>query len=154
MLLHNRNLLTDQVNGKLLAFGKINGVTPPAEGWVHAIRSGMKMSLRQLGERLSVTPQSVKELETREKAGTVTLEALEKAGKALNMKLVYGFIPEDGSLNAMIEKRAREVATKIVMRSSMTMKLEDQEIAAEKIERAIDDLTEELKREMPRYLWD
>jgi len=154
MLLRNRNLITDQVDNKLLAFGIVNGVIPPAEGWVHAIRSGIKMSLRQLGERLSVTPQSVKELETREKAGTVTLEALEKAGKALNMKLVYGFIPVEGSLNEMIAKRAREVATKIVMRTSMTMKLEDQEIASEKIESAIDELTEELQREMPRYLWD
>ena len=154
MLLHNKNTATAQVNSKLQAFSKVNGVTPPAEGWIHAIRSGMKMSLRQLGERLSVTPQSIKELETREKAGTVTLEALKKAGKALNMKLVYGFIPEDGSLNEMIAKRARDLATKIVMRTSMTMKLEDQEIAAEKTERAIDNLTEELKREMPRYLWD
>ena len=42
------------------------------------------------------------------------------------MQLVYGFVPNDGSLDALIEKRANELATQIVMRTSNTMKLEDQ----------------------------
>ena len=154
MLQQKQNLITEQVDKKLLAFDKVKDTTRPPEGWVHAIRSGMKMSLRQLGKRLDVTPQSIKELETREKRGTVTLDALDKAGKALNMRLVYGFIPVEGSIHEMIAHRAREVATQVVKRTSMTMKLEDQENSAERIERAIDELTEELKREMPRYLWD
>jgi hypothetical protein len=44
----------------------------------------------------------------------------------LDMQLVYGFVPNDGSLDALIEKRAKELATQIVMRTANTMKLEDQ----------------------------
>jgi predicted DNA-binding mobile mystery protein A len=149
-----QNLILEQVDRKLLAFNTLTDVMRPADGWLHAIRSGIKMSLRQLGEKLNVTPQSIKELETREKHGSVTIDALEKAGKALNMRLVYGFIPEDGSLNEMIEHQARRVATQIVKRTSAYMKLEGQENSEERIEKAIEELTEELKREMPRYLWD
>jgi predicted DNA-binding mobile mystery protein A len=149
-----QNIMIEQVDKKLLAFNALTDVMRPAEGWLHTIRYGIKMSLRQLGEKLNVSPQSVKELETREKYGSVTLDALEKAGKALNMRLVYGFIPEEGSLNEMVERQARRVATNIVKRTSMSMTLEEQENSPGRIEKAIDELTEELKREMPRYLWD
>jgi len=154
MVYQKQNIVIEQVDKKLHAFNILKDTQRPTDGWVHAIRSGMKMSLRQLGQRLDVTPQSVKELETREKQGTVTLEALDKAGKALNMRLVYGFIPEEGSINEMIAHQARRVATRVVKRTSMSMNLEGQENSPERIERAIDELTEELKREMPRYLWD
>ena len=154
MIFRKQTLVIEQVDNKLHAFNMLKDAKRPAEGWVHAIRSGMKMSLRQLGQRLDVTPQSIKDLETREKYGTVTLDALDKAGKALNMRLVYGFIPEGGSINEMIAHQARQVATQVVKRTSMTMNLEGQENSPERIERAINELTEELKREMPRYLWD
>ena len=49
------------------------------------------------------------------------------------MQLVYGFVPYDGSLDALIEKRATELATKIVMRTSNTMQLEDQGNSNERI---------------------
>jgi hypothetical protein len=41
------------------------------------------------------------------------------------MQLLYGFVPNDGSLDALIEKRAAELATQIVFRTSNTRKLED-----------------------------
>ena len=153
MIKHKQNFTIEQVNKKLLAFDNLRNTPRPTEGWVHAIRNGMKMSMRQLGKRLDVTPQSVKELETREKVGTVTLDALEKAGKALNMKLVYGFVPE-GSIDEMIADQARRVATMIVMRTSKSQNPEGTETSTERIEREIEELTEELKRTMPRYLWD
>ncbi len=148
------NLVIEQVDKKLHAFDMLREVQRPSDGWVHAIRSGMKMSLRQLGDRLHITAQSVKELEAREKQGTVSLDALEKAARAMNMRLVYGFVPEGGSIQEMIAQRAREVATQIVSRTSASMKLEGQENSADRIARAIDELAEELTREMPRYLWD
>jgi len=150
----NQHLIVDQVNKNLYAFTSLKDNKRPSAGWIHAIRAGVRMSLRQMGQRLHVSPQSVKELEMREVYGTVTLEALNKAGKALNMRLIYGFIPEDGSLHEMIENRAREVATRVVMRTSATMVLEGQENSSERNEKAIEELTEELVREMPGYLWD
>jgi hypothetical protein len=79
---------------------------------------------------------------------------LREAADALDMKFVYGIIPKDGSIELMIEKRAKELAQKIVLRTSNSMKLEDQENSGERIEKAIQEKTEEIKEELPKYLWE
>ena len=112
------------------------------------------MSLRQLGKRLSITAQSAKEIEEREKSGTVSLAILRQVGAALEMKLVYGFIPKAGSLEKMIEVRAIEIAEEIVGRTSASMLLENQGNTEARLHKAIREKTQELKQEMPRYLWD
>ncbi|MCK7532447.1 MAG: helix-turn-helix transcriptional regulator [Marinilabiliales bacterium] len=66
------------------------------------------MSLRQLANKMGITPQSVKEIEEREISGTISLKVLKQFGRSLGLKLVYGFIPEHESLESMIEKRALE----------------------------------------------
>jgi hypothetical protein len=47
-----------------------------------------------------------------------------------------------------------EIAKEIVLRTSNTMQLEDQENSKERIEKSIKNKTEEIKTEMPKYLWD
>jgi hypothetical protein len=70
------------------------------------------------------------------------------------MQLVYGFISKHDSLEQMIEKRAKELALEIVIRTNNTMTLEDQQNSKERIEKAIAQKTNEIKIEMPKYLWD
>jgi DUF1009 family protein len=67
---------------------------------------------------------------------------------------VYGFIPRHESIDAMIEKRAREIAAEIVQRTSNTMKLEGQENTDERLSRSIDLRAKEIKEKMPKFLWD
>ncbi len=117
-------LLIEQMDRKLAVFKTLSNTQAPASGWIHNIRTTLKMSLRQLGNRLKMAPQSVKELETREANGSITINSLKEAGKALDMQLVYGFIPKNDSLEQMIEKRAAEIARSIVERTSHTMTLE------------------------------
>ncbi len=112
------------------------------------------MSLRQLGNRLAISPQSVKETEERETNGSITIKRLKEVGRALEMKFVYGFIPQSYSIEEMVEKRAIEIAKDIVMRTSYTMQLEDQENSQARLEKAIRTRAEEIKIKMPRYLWD
>jgi len=107
-----------------------------------------------LGNRMGITPQSVREIEEREKDGTVSLKVLRQFGEAVNIKLIYGFIPEKGKLEDMIEHRAYEIAREIVSRTSATMQLEDQENSPGRIKKAVREKAEDLKREMPRFLWD
>ena len=147
-------LLIEQLDKKMQSFNDLQGIVIPAEGWINAIRTTLKMSLRQLGKRLSITPQSMKEIEQREKDGSITLKNLKDAGRALNMQLVYGFIPRDDSLEKMIDKKVHEIAREIVMRTSHSMMLEDQENSKLRIEKAIKERAEEIKNEMPGYLWD
>jgi hypothetical protein len=83
-----------------------------------------------------------------------TIKSLREIAHALDMQLVYGFVPNDGSLDALIEKRATELATKIVLRTNNTMKLEDQGNTNERIKKAIKERANEIKNEMPKILWD
>ncbi|MBX3240484.1 MAG: mobile mystery protein A [Chitinophagaceae bacterium] len=154
MKLKNSKLIIRQLDKRMQTLQPLRDVEHPKEGWIALIRKTLNMSLRQLGQRLSVTPQGMKKIESNESKGGITLNALREAGDALNMRLVYGFIPKEESLEKMIEIRAKELAQKIVMRTSTTMKLEGQENSDQRIREAIADMTEELRREMPKSLWD
>jgi len=149
-----QKLLIEQTDKKLEPFKALNSVTIPQNGWIHTIRTTLKMSLRQLGNRLNISPQSVKEIEERESNGSITLRNLRDAGAALDMKLIYGFIPKNKSIEDMIEKRSIEIAKEIVFRASNTMLLEDQAVSKERIEKAIMNRATEIKTKMPKYLWD
>lgn len=150
----NRKLLIEQLDKKFNKFSALNESDIPHKGWIHAIRTAMNMSLAQLANRLNKTVPTVKEIEEREETKSITLNKLMEVAEVLGFRFVYGFIPKDSSLENMIEKRANEIAHKIVMRTSHTMKLEDQENRQERLDKAISDRVEIIKQEMPRYLWD
>ena len=147
-------LLLQQTDKKLQAFKALESTVMPTKGWVHTLRIALKMSLRQLGNRLSITPQSTMEIEEREANGTISLNNLRDVANAMDMQLVYGFISKHESLEQMIEKRSKEIATEIVLRTNNTMTLEDQQNSKERIEQAIEQKTSEIKHEMPKFLWD
>lgn len=147
-------LLAGHLDRKFHILQSLEDIEIPASGWINAIRTALKMSLRQMGKRLSITPQSIKEIEQREKDGSITIKNLREAGRALDMRLVYGFIPNNESLEKMIEQKAYEIAKEIVQRTSHSMMLEDQENSSERIEKAIQERAEEIKNQMPGYLWD
>ena len=149
-----KSLQIQQLNGKMLAFASLQKITPPPTGWVKAIRTAIGMSMLQLGNRLSITKQSVQDIERREKDGSITIKALKETARALDMQLIYGFVPNDGSLEALIDRKAKELATQIVLRTSNTMKLEDQENTKQRIEKAIQERAAIIKNEMPKTLWD
>ncbi|MDP3445714.1 MAG: mobile mystery protein A [Ignavibacteria bacterium] len=154
MEISKQKLLIEQADKKLAVFRPLGSITIPQKGWIHTVRVALKMSLRQLGNRLKISPQSVKEIEEREANSSITIKGLKEVGAALDMMFVYGFIPKGQSIEEMIEKRALEVAKEIVMRTSNTMQLEDQENSKERLEKAIKNRAEEIKTKMPRYLWD
>lgn len=149
-----KSLQLQQLNDKMLGFASLNQVAVPPIGWIKAIRTALGMSGQQLGNKLSVTKQGILDFEKREQDGSITIKALKEIGRAMDLQLVYGFVPNDGSLDALIEKRAQELATKIVLRTSNTMKLEDQGNSKKRIEKAIEERAAEIKREMPKILWD
>ena len=138
----------------MLKFATLKQVAIPPTGWIKAIRTAFGMSMLQLGNKLSITKQGIMDIEKREMEGSITIKSLKELGRALDMQLVYGFVPNDGSLDALIERRATELATKIVNRSSNTMTLEDQGNSKYRIKKAIKERAEEIKNEMPKILWD
>ena len=150
----NNKLQFQQLNEKIDQLTGLQHVIVPPIGWIKAIRNGIGMSMEQLGKKLSITKQGVMDIEKREKEGAITIKSLQEIAKAMDMKLVYGFVPNEGDLEQMIETRAIEMAKKIVERTSNTMKLEDQANSKERIEKAIKERASEIINNTPKILWD
>ncbi len=155
MKTEKQNLIIDQLDKRFKLLNSVSkAMAVPSNGWINTLRQTLNMSLRQLGKKLKVTSQNINQLEKREIDGTISIQKLKDAAEALEMNFVYAFIPKDGSLEQLIDKRANQVAKDIVMRTSHTMKLEDQENSEERIKKAIKDRAEKIKNELPKYLWD
>ena len=152
--MNKKKLQIEQLENKVSGFSTAQKVVKPPTGWLKAVRVSLGMSLQQLADKLSITKQSVQEIELREKEGTITLKNLREAANALDMQLVYGLVPKDGSIEKLIDRKARELATRIVSRTSNTMKLEDQEVTQQRLKKAIEERTAIIKNELPKMLWD
>jgi predicted DNA-binding mobile mystery protein A len=150
----NTKLQFQQLNEKMDQLNGMQHVIVPPIGWIKAIRNGIGMSMEQLGKKLSITKQGVMDIEKREKEGAITIKSMQEIAKAMDTQFVYGFVPNAGSLEEMIETRALEIASKIVERTSTTMKLEDQANSKVRVEKAIKERASEIINKTPKILWD
>lgn len=148
------SLQIEQLESKIKIFAPTTKIASPPTGWIKAIRLALGMSLQQLANKLSITKQSVRDMELREQSGSISLKSLREAARVLDMEFVYGFVPKDGSLDALIERKARDLALKIVSRTSHTMSLEDQKNSKKRLKKAIEERTTSLKHKKPKILWD
>jgi len=150
----NRRLLIEQLDKRLNVFQTLESVVIPDKGWVNAIRVSLNMTLAQLGVKLNISRQGVKSIEDNESSGSISIKSMKEVAEALDMKFVYGFSPRDGSIDNLIDKKAEQLATKIVLRANQSMQLENQGIEEYKIKESIVNLAEDIKREMRKSLWD
>lgn len=149
-----RNLQIEQLDQKLAKFKEVAMVLAPTKGWINTIRTTINMTRDQLGTKLEMTKGAIQKIEEREASGQITINKLKDVGQALNMKFVYGFIPNDGSIEKLISIESEKLARKIVLRTNHNMKLENQGIGDERINKSIKDLAIEIKREVRRSIWD
>ena len=146
-------LIRQQIDAKLRLLRPLSNNPTPRGGWIRVMRSALGLTLEQLAHRMGISRQSVHSLEQREKEGGISLRALREAAAAMDMQLVYALVPVDGSIEALIDRRARELAREIVLRTSTTMALEDQKNTNERLEHAIEERAEQLKADAPWILW-
>lgn len=151
---NTKKLLIEQLDQKLLPFQKTELVLIPQKGWINTIRIGLNMTMKQLGAKLNITRQGIKNIEESEAKGSLSINALKEVGEVLDLKFVYGFVPKDGSIDNLINLKADKLAQRIVLRTNQNMKLEDQGIEEAKIKESIKELAAEIKREMRKSLWD
>lgn len=150
-----QKLIVDHLQEKLNLYKPVQYLERPEKGWINAIRVALGMSYRQLSNKMGFSNRSsAKNIERREKDLSITLKTLEEVANALDMKMVYGFVPKNGSIKEMIEKRAYVLAKEVVSETSHNMALENQENREERLKKAIDDRAQRILYEMPRYLWD
>ena len=146
-------LILVQTDKRIKKFAKISEEKPP-KGWIYTIRTALSMSMRQFGKIANITPQAVKDIETREQTGNITIASLEQLGKKLNMKLVYGFVPIEGSLQKKIDIKSMIVAMRIVSRTSQSMSLEDQKVSSAMLKKSIKVKAQEIKQKNLKSLWE
>ncbi len=152
--MNTRKLKIEQLDNKFNLLSPMKGITISDEGWIKTIRTSIGMSFSQFGKKLGITPQSAKAIETRESSGSITLKSLDEAARALDMKLIYAIVPIEGSLSDLIEQKAKEKASEIISRTSHNMLLEDQVNNSRRLKNEFEETVAELKREVPKYLWD
>ena len=151
---NKKQLLIEQLDQKLEHFKNSAMVLVPTKGWINTIRTTLNMTRVQLGAKLEMTKGAIQKIEEREASGQITINKLKNVGQALDMKFVYGFVPNDGSIDNLIGIKSENLARKIVIRTNQNMKLENQGIGDEKINKTINDLAKEIKREVRKSIWD
>ena len=147
-----RKLAIKQLDETMARYKPLESVQPRT-GWIRAIRDALGMTGEQLAQRLSVNKQRISRIEQDEILGRVTLKTLQDVAEALDCKFIYGFVPRE-SLERMVKKNARALATKRMKRSNQTMRLEKQELSEKDKEEAFEVIIGDITDTMPRSLWD
>jgi predicted DNA-binding mobile mystery protein A len=100
----------------------------PPGGWLRTTRQSLKLTLPELAKKLGITKSTLIGFELREAADSITLATLRRVAEAMDCKLVYAIVPKTGTLDDIVEKKARDKATALVRAVDTTMSLEDQSV--------------------------
>lgn len=139
------------LDGRFKELGTVARYTPPARGWIKAVREALGMTTSQLAARLDVKQPSVVTMEQSEVKGTIELATLRRAAQALDCTLVYALVPNK-PLETTIRARARAFARRRLGPVEHSMLLEDQKVAkASDSEAWLDEIVREKN---PRLFWD
>lgn len=143
----------EQLDKRLAALRPLAESLRPSRGWVRAIRETLGMTTRQLGARMGVSQPRIIRLEKSEVDGSITLDSLERAARALGCRVIYALIPERPLGDAMRE-RAALIADRQLASVEQTMRLEDQGVSDKaRQSEAHERFVQELLRK-PARLWD
>lgn len=148
-----KKLFFNQISQKIGPYTLLQKEIIPDNGWISTIRTSVGMTMKQLGKRLGKTAQAVNQIQKREQDGSITLNSLRNVAEAMGMKVVYAIIPVSGNLEDYISELAEKKAKDIVIRTNMTMLLENQEVEQERLKESISELTNEFINN-PERLWD
>jgi predicted DNA-binding mobile mystery protein A len=140
---------------KLQTWRKLTHERKPPSGWIKAIRGALGMTAKQLADRMETDQPGVARIEEREARGAVTLETLERAARAMNCKVIYAIVPDDGyvSLEEILNQRAETVAKTLMKKVSHSMRLEAQDVDHEDKQEQLKRLARELKESLDPRLW-
>ena len=139
-----KNLRLKQLDRALEPYRAAREVPRPSKGWIRTIRQALGISSGELARRLGTSRQLPLQLEKGEAEDRVTLKSLRAAANALDCDLVFALVPRAGSMQELIENRARAEAKNRVLGVEHSMALENQ--AAGRIDEAIEAETHRLVR--------
>jgi len=146
-------LMREQLEKTLRKFEPLKDSSPPAKGWIRAIRDALGMNGRQLADRLGEHRSRPKQIEKQELTGSLTLKTMRKTAESLDCIFVYGFVPRT-SLEETVRIRARQVAARRLARASHLMGLEDQALKTTENKKVLSEMVDELVDTLPSNLWN
>ncbi|GAA6162194.1 hypothetical protein NBRC116589_43680 [Ruegeria sp. HU-ET01832] len=148
-----KNILRRWNAGLIDTAGAALSDVPSCEGWVELYRTALGMSITDLAERVGVSRAYISKLETQEKSGSVNIKQIDKVAHAMGGKLVYAIVPIEGTVEDIVMTQAREKATRMVkrVRAQMTLDAISEGLPSEAV--TIEELAEDLAREMARDFW-
>lgn len=150
---NQKKIVIEQLDRKLKPFYEIKNIDIPERGWVYTIRTALNMTLQQLGHKLKISIQGVKDIEKRELSGSISIKSLKEVARALDMQFVYGFVSNHNSLGKFIELKAKELAKKMVLKN-LNAADENSRITGDDIQKEIEYFVREIQKETPKSLWD
>ncbi len=101
---------------------------------------------------MGITQQSAARLEKNEADDVIKLKSLRKAAEALDCRLVYAFVPNEGDLAGILHKQAIRKASDIFDPVDQSMMLEAQNVSDR--QEKILQIADELARNPNPKLWD
>lgn len=149
---NHKRIVIEQLDNTLARFQGVKDVSPPARGWIRAIREALGMTGAQLAERLNVRQPRIPVLEKDEVSGAVTIKTMRQAAEALDCVFVYAMVPRI-SLEEAIRTQAGTVAAERMKRASHTMALEGQQLPESEHRNMLQSMIDDIVRSMPKDLW-
>ena len=128
----------------------VSRYTPPARGWIKAIREALGMTTAQLATRLGVKQPSVVALEQSEARGTIELATLRRVAAAFDCTVIYSLVP-NRPLEAIVRDKARTFARRRRGPVEHTMLLEDQKVEDKDADARLGAIVRDIN---PRLFWD
>ncbi len=153
MIYWDRKTIREQIDQKIISLKQFASLGMPQQGWIKTIREALGLSASQLGKKVGIDQSRISRLENSEKSGDLKLSSLQKIAKGLNMKFVYGFVPED-TLEAMVREQAKRIALKRLETLDPTMRLEKQALSNEEQKKALEDMIEKILIDNPKDFWE
>lgn len=148
----DKKLIREQLDSKLEKLKILYSGLLPTTGWIRVMREALGMTTADLAKRVKLDQSRITRLENAEIDGDLKISSMKKIAQGLNMKFVYGFIPED-SLEQIVQDQARKIAQKKLMKVDHTMRLEDQELNQIDKENSLEDLIQKILLNDMKGLW-
>jgi predicted DNA-binding mobile mystery protein A len=111
------------------------------------------MSGADVAVRSGVSRNAIYQAERNERDGVITLNQMHKLAEAMGGHLVYAIVPKERRVEEIIRAQAHRKAKTRIMRASEHMALEQQSLTSAQIKLRVDNLTDELIRNMPPDFW-
>ena len=142
-----------QLDKRLNSLRKKELFARPPRGWIKAIRESLGMTTRQFARRIGIVQSRAVDIEKSEVKGSITLDSLARAARALDCELVYALVPRN-PLETMVEERATRIAKRRLKQAAHSMALEDQRVTEEDKEELIKELVRQFTQKYGSALWE